>query len=130
MEMPAPVRRFERLFLGSLLLGLVLAVLDWDRLTAGLAPRETTVSVATLLAIVAVVVGLVLLASRRRSSIARWVVTVMVILGMLGTVPTVLDDFRHAAAIGLLSLAQAAMQLWAVWLLHVPAAKPWYARGA
>ncbi len=123
---PRPIVLFERLFLGSLLLGLVSAALDPVSLAELSEGQEGLVLVIGAL-VVAAVVAMILLVSRRGSRIAKWVITLFTLTGAVGIVPQIAEDLERAPLVGAIALVQAGMQLAAIWQLFRAEAKPWFA---
>ena len=123
----SPVRRpdaivaFERLFLLTLGIGVVQAVVGWDELVER-APA------ARILAMLILTLGteatLVLLASRARSSAAKWVLLAMLVIG----VPLYLTSLERGTVVGapLLSLLQALLQAASVSMLFTASARAWF----
>lgn len=127
---PNAIVTFERLFLISILLSTVgLALLAGDRIGA-IGPPLTEIVVGA--AVILLSVALVLLASRRRSNIARWVLVVLTGLG-LGTagyeVGRILgSDGEGFGATTVVDLLAIALQTAAVAMLFVPEAREWFRR--
>jgi hypothetical protein len=111
---------FERLFLFSLLLGIAQACLGWEMLAARGRPSE-------MLALVALSIftlgALALLVSRGRSRSAKWVLSLLLAMGL----PLFLISLARGTLIGLTALAvvQAALQAAAVALLFTGSAREW-----
>jgi hypothetical protein len=117
---PASIVGFERLFLLSLSLGVVQALLGWDQLAA----RGTPAEVIAIAALSIFTLGaLALLVSRGRSRSAKWVLALLLAIGL----PLFLLSLERGTLVGLtaLALVQAALQAAAVALLFTPAARSW-----
>ncbi len=122
---PASVMWFERLFAGSLAIGLAGLWLDWPRLERE-AGDELGFAVLGVGVLMAVGVALMLSASRRRSKLARALLAALVVIGMATAVPQILADLAAAPLMGALGLLQAGMQVAAVLLIFGPDARPWF----
>ncbi len=122
---PGSIRLFERLFLGSLVLGLAQATLGWPALKDRGSPAEILALLGLSLFILA---ALTLLVSRGRSRAAKWLLTLLLLIGL----PSVLVSFLRGTLVGspLIALAQAALQAAAVTLLFTSSAKAWLARSS
>lgn len=115
---PSAIANFERLFLASLLLGISVLFL-FSPPGDGLPLLE--------IGILALSLVLVLLVSRRRSNAIRWVLTVLVVLGVpLLIYPLFQGDDIDTAF--LLSVLSSALQLSAVALLWTKDGKTWFER--
>lgn len=113
---------FERLFLGSLVLGAMQAFGGWETLEA----RRSAGEMLALLALTfGTLGGLVLLVSRGRSRAAKWVLVLLYALGL----PLTLGSWDAGTLVGSawLALVQAAVQVAALALLFTPAAREWLA---
>ncbi|MDQ4087622.1 MAG: hypothetical protein M3177_06405 [Pseudomonadota bacterium] len=120
---PTSIRLFERLFLGSLVLGVAQAALGWPALKERGSPAE----ILALLGLSLFILGaLTLLVSRGRSRPAKWLLTLLLLIGL----PSVLVSFLRGTLIGspLLALVQAALQAGAVALLFTGSARAWLAQ--
>ncbi|WP_404710335.1 hypothetical protein [Sphingomonas sp. MMS24-J13] len=130
---PAPILWFERLMLLALAIDLLNNLAAWHGFAAGLAARGLTPNpiVVFLLCIASPALGLVLwyFVTRRASVVARWIVTILVLLGTLGFIATAL---RNPGAFGQTTFLVAALaellKLAAIACLFQPAAAGWFAR--
>jgi hypothetical protein len=117
---PASIVRFERLFLLSLLLSPVQAAVGWNTLAA----RGTPSEMIALVALSVFTLGaLALLVSRGRSRPAKWVLTLLLGIGL----PLFLLSLDRGTLVGItaLALVQAALQTAAVALLFTRSASQW-----
>jgi len=140
--MPRSVWWFEKLIWATLLLGPVIAWLDWDRLLRKAAPKAylyrdpiaakaasfsmTVIAIVTLL----VMLLLVWLIARRRMNWARWIFAALFVLGAPFALMGYPEMFSANPAAGALSVAQLVMQIAALALVFSPSARPWFARTA
>ena len=125
MPRPTEIIWFERIIIGTLIVGVFKAFLDWPRLAAA---GGTAFSLSILSFTLALMLALTLLVSRRRSSVAKWL--------MIGLFALGLPAFFQLAAAGqvhgslLITVAQLIGQLVAYALLFTPAARRWFRGGA
>ena len=122
-DRPEAVVIFERLFMLSIGIGFVQAVLGWEQLLER-APASTILM--TLAMTLGTQATLVLLVSRARHAAARWVLLGMLIIG----VPLYLSSMNQGTLIGsgMLSLLQALLQSVSVGFLFTPSAGDWLRR--
>jgi hypothetical protein len=132
---PASITIFDRLFLGSLVLGLVNAFLSYDATIAQLEadPAVADIGLAGPGFVIATMgfgfgISLLLwfLISRKAVGVAKWVLVVLTVIGLLG-MPMALAGaplLQAATSLGL-----TVMQLAAIWFLFRPDAKAWFAHG-
>lgn len=123
---PPSIVWFERLSLLALAIGALVSVATWDGVVASAQGSGMTPTVAAIIYIVlfALLVGLVLLISRGRSVIAKWIYVILFVGGFLATA----RDLGGIFDLGLLGLVQALqllLQIVAVGLLFAPPASAW-----
>lgn len=126
---PLAIIAFERLFLGTLVVGLIREYFDWDMIVDMTAAADVTHPVALILGvqllITVIIVGLVLLISRRRSKIAMWLIILLTIGGFYSFVPSL----QEASTVsGIFGIVQAIGQLAGLALLFTPTARQWMAQ--
>ena len=111
---PASIRYFEHLTVASFAVGLLHQL------------SSTTVGLVGTFVVAAITIGLALLASRRRKNWARWVLTIMFVLGAGFTVL----DMRAVLAIGypLVTVLVFLLQAIALALLFTQEASDWFHR--
>ena len=120
---PKSVERFELLFLVSLGVGVVNSTLLWEQLAQmGGAEFTLIVQAVTLL----IVLGMVLLVSRKGSNIARWVLVVFFVLGTIMYIPSMAGMLAQNPVAAVLSSVQIALQVAAIYFVFRPDAKPWF----
>jgi hypothetical protein len=120
IDRPESIANFERLFLGSMALTLIYTIGTWN---------DTPIPFATWIAVVAVIIVLglnlllILLVSRRRSRIAKWVLTVFYLL----SAPTAVWAWISEPGTGwpLMDAVLLAMQGWGLALTFTPSARAW-----
>ena len=122
---PRSILLFERLFLGSLLIGLVQAWNGWSELVArAQAEGHDAAAMVTLLSLTFfTLAALALLVSRGRQSSAKWLLTILCAIGL----PMVLASVAAGRIVGWapLALIQAAMQVTSLAFLFTPSARAW-----
>jgi NADH:ubiquinone oxidoreductase subunit K len=117
---PKTILWFETLYLGSLAIAVVKIAVEWRETRAAL---PTHFILAVLAFSLILTTALVLLVSRRRSRVAKWVMAVLYALGLTAYLPifrTGVDSAGTAADIGL-----GVMQVAALVLLFSPSARAW-----
>jgi hypothetical protein len=130
MTRPNSIIWFERVFLGSLLLGLVNSVLTWSSMTAQMAATPGAGMLGSNFLIGSMAIGIIInlllwyFIARRGSNVARIIWTVLFAIGIFGVAamffqPTTLS----MKAAPLISFA---LQAVGVFLLYRPDAKPWF----
>ncbi len=120
MARPKAIELFERMFLFSLLIGVVQAALGWDRL----AERGSTSAMLILLALTfGTLGGLTLLVSRGRSRSSKWVLVALYVIGL----PMFLLSLEAGTVVGwmMLALVQAGLQVAALGMLFTSPARAW-----
>ena len=124
---PKSIERFELLFFVSLGIGIVTSALGWDQISqmAGVLPT-LAVQVLTLL----IVLSLVLLVSRKRSNIARWVLVAFFVIGTVIYIPNMARLFAQNPLVTVLSSVQIVLQVAALYFVFRPDAKPWFQKTA
>lgn len=132
---PQSITRFDQLFLGSLGLGVVNFVLNYDNAiaqleadpaTAGLAASGPSFMVGVLVGSMGISLLLWWLAARRASNVARWILAVFTVLGLLG-LPFTISQLPVLQLV--VTLAITAMQVAALWFLFRPDATAWFRHG-
>ncbi len=122
---PVSVRAFEALLLISLGIGIAVTSLTWAELTRE-AGSFTVLFFQALT--VAILLGIVVLVSRRGSNLARWAFTVLVLLGAAVYFPQMADLFARRPLVAVLGATQVALQIFGVLLLFRPDARPFFHR--
>jgi hypothetical protein len=123
MHRPSGVVWFERIIIATLVLGVLNSWLAWPQLVAMRGPTfALTVQALTL----AVMLGLTLFVSRRRSNIAKWILIALTALGL----PILFQQLTSGQLQGalLITLTQTVSQIVAFALLFTPASRQWFKR--
>lgn len=132
---PASIIRFDQIFLGSLALGVVNTLLSYDATIAQIDADPAMAEVGMtgpgfLIGSIVIGFGTSLLLwffiSRRASTVAKWILVVLTLIGML-SVPLALFDVPFVQAA--ITVVTAVMQLAALWFLFRPDANAWFEHG-
>jgi hypothetical protein len=130
MTRPNSIIWFERVFLGSLLLGLLNSIFTWSTMTAQMAatPGAAMFGGGVLIGTMAlgIIINLLLwyFIARRGSNVARIIWTVLFAFGVFGIIAV----FMQATPVSMkiVPLISFALQAYGVFLLYRPDAKPWF----
>ena len=120
-EMPSSIKCFEWVFLGSLIIGFTASVLAYST-RAGISGNDVL-----LYALTVIDLFLVVLVSRRRSNIARWILVAMVVMGT----PFYFSNlvvYLTTGLIGVMSSIQLVAQYGSVCLLFTADSRQWLER--
>ena len=120
-EMPSSIKCFEWVFLGSLIIGFTASILAYST-RAGISGNDVL-----LYALTVIDLFLVVLVSRRRSNIARWILVAMVVMGT----PFYFSNlvvYLTTGLIGVMSSIQLVAQYGSVCLLFTADSRQWLER--
>ena len=120
-EMPSSIKCFEWVFLGSLIIGFTASILAYST-RAGISGNDVL-----LYALTVIDLFLVVLVSRRRSNIARWILVAMVVMGT----PFYFSNlvvYLTTGLIGVMSSIQLVAQYGGICLLFTADARQWLGR--
>lgn len=125
MERPTEIIWFERIILGTLALGAFNSWLAWPQISA---MRGPGFAISTQLFTFAVLLGLTLLISRRRSNVAKWISVAMFLVGL----PFALIVEARGLAPGstIIRIVQTIGQAIALGLLFSSSARRWFKASA
>ncbi|WP_296717666.1 hypothetical protein [Erythrobacter sp.] len=132
---PASITMFDRLFLGGLALGLVNTAIAYNSTMEQLQadPAVAELGLATpgfFIGSAAFGYGISLLLwfliSRKANNVAKWILTVLTVIGAL-MVPLSLGELDLFASI--VTVIATVLQVAAVWMLFRPDAKSWFEHG-
>ena len=124
MGMPKSIKLFEQLFLGSLALGVIQSALMSNEMDLS---GGAAYGVAGFQVLLFIILGaLVLLTSRKKSVICKWINTVFFVLGMVMFIPN-LAIFIEQGVMGVIGAVQLLMQAYAIYLLFDADSKAWFA---
>ena len=121
MQRPTEVQWFERIYIATLLLGVLQSWLAWPELVT---LRGPVFLLITQFLTFGVMITLMLLTSRRRSSFAKWIMIGLFVVGMPMVVKQASEELLSANP--LIAFIQVAGQLAAYGLLFTPAARRWF----
>ncbi len=124
MEMPKSIKLFEQLFLGSLALGVIQSALMFNNM--GLSGDAAYGVAGFQVLILLILVTIVLLTSRKKSVICKWISAVFFVFGLVAFIPN-LAIFVEQGMAGLIGAAQLLMQACAIYLLFNSDSKAWFA---
>jgi hypothetical protein len=122
---PVSIEYFERLSFLAMMVGIAFTILSWDpgqaeRLRVG--PMFLPLVLAGCYVLLAT---LVLLISRRASLVAQAIFLLLCAAGAVLAIPA-LPSILNGGQIGLLQIAQIALQAVAVYFLFTPEARAWF----
>ena len=126
---PASIVAFERLSLLALAIAVLASVLNWDREIASYTAQGVDASLLPIAmgGLAAVYVVLILLISRGRSSVAKWIYVVLTVVGLVFVVPQLGAMFSRGL-MGLVQALQLLLQVAALVLLFKRESSDWLAR--
>lgn len=136
MLRPVSIVWFERCYLGALVVGLLNTALSWNTTMAKMAENPgaeqmgSSFGATTLIAgtLIGIVISLVLwyFAARKRANVAKWIITVFFVIGLLGIgASAVMRTFPQGIA-GVLGVVGFVLNAIAVWQLFRPDAEAWF----
>lgn len=129
---PKSIQRFDIFYLGALALGLVSTAIGWNTTMERMQADAATAAIATPVMLGSVIVGfgisllLWFFTSRMRSNIARWIVVIFFVIGVLSLLFTLLNGAYPGGVTGILSILSTALQAAAVVMLFKPDAVAWF----
>lgn len=132
MTRPPPIVRFERLYLTSFALGLLIWALTWNQLSTRLATDPQTAGFGWML-VAALGLNVVIAlfqwyaVARRGVAWVRWMVVLLTTLHLLGLLPGLFS--APLALPTLLGLARVPLEMTAAAQLFAPAARDWFGLG-
>lgn len=119
---PQSVTTAVNLLWTSLAVGLVKITMDFSHLAS---LGSAAIALGTFLAVFAVMSLLIFKIAAGRNW-ARISFVVFFVLGVLPAVPIVIDEFGRSGLLGLLSVLQTGLQLYALWLIFSQPGKAWF----
>ena len=141
MQRPPSIVNFERLYLGSIALGLVNTAIGWqarqdvlaaNRAVAGNPQVQATLAwLLPLVTVIGLAISLLLwfLVARRGSVVAKWIVTVFAGIGVLtaiGVILTLVRGLSPSLIVSVLGLVTTALSVAAAAMLFRADALPWF----
>ena len=127
---PNSIVMFERLALLSLAAALIVCAFTWRVNLAALEAKNFPASLLWVSYAIALGLGLllILLISRKGSSVAKWVLIILTALGVVGMVMRIGIVLGSGVA-GIAEVAHMLLLVAALFFLFKPDAKAWFARG-
>ncbi len=131
---PESIIKFERLYLGALVVGVVNAVLSWSSTQAYMAndPALAASGLGSGFLISTIVIGFAIplllwyFIAKRGSNIAKWILVVLFGLGLISMVLSFSTMMAMNGTIGVIgALLTTALQAGAVYMLFQPDAAEW-----
>ena len=120
--MPKHIKYFEWTWLGSLSLGIIVAALSYSELVgAGMEIFSGFIQFVTL----GIMLLLILLTSRKRNNIAKWILVVLFGLGIVFYIPKLSSLFNLGFA-GVLSSLQVLAQCVGIYFLFTQESRDWF----
>ena len=132
MDRPQSIIRFERLYLGGVALGLANTAYRWSAIQEQVAatPNSAMLPSWFMGATIALGIGINLLlwyfVARRGSVVAKWIVTVFFVLGLIGLLRVLTAD-AVPATMNVIAAVVLGLQAAAVFMLFRPDTEPWFA---
>ncbi|WP_076071954.1 hypothetical protein [Sphingomonas montana] len=127
---PKSIVQFEYVYIGSMLLGILAAYLTADKNAAMMRNSGLPVSDATLIfgqwALSAIFVAIALLASRKASNVARWIIVVLAAFAVV-SFPFSIPLLPLMGPVSILAVSQFVLAIVVIYLLFRRDAKAWFA---
>lgn len=129
---PKAIVQFEWVYIASLLIGMLSTYLTADRNAAQMANGGVAFSASAIIIMSwvfsAIGLALALLASRKASNVARWIVIVFAALGIV-SFPFAIPALPTMGPVAVLAVSQFVLSIVTIYLLLRPDAKAWFAGG-
>ena len=129
---PQSIELFEKVYLGTVALGFVIAVINWVNVTAMLeTPEIKSLGVGSGflvgMVILSVLFSLILwyFIARRASNIAKWIYVVVTGIGLFGVVGSLANPLTPKGLLLVGNIIVLVLQLYSAWLLFRPDAVAW-----
>ena len=129
---PQSIELFEKVYLGSIALGLVNTALSWGALTASLKTvSDGAMKMGPGVMVGSIVIGLVIslllwfFVARRASSVAKWIFVVITAIGVFGVLSSLANPLAPKGLTMIGGMIATALQVFAAWLLFKPDAVAW-----
>ena len=128
---PQSIVNFERCYLGAIALGVVNNVLNWQNAqeqvrAAGAGVLPSWYLPVTLVVGIAISLLLWYFTAKRASTVAKWILTVIVALGVLGSAFAFVSGTAPKGLAGIVAIVVMVLQVVAVYLLFRSDAKRWF----
>ena len=129
---PQSIELFEKVYLGSIALGLVNTALSWGALTASLKTvSDGAMKMGPGVMVGSIVIGLVIslllwfFVARRASSVAKWIFVVITAIGVFGVLSSLANPLAPKGLTMIGGMIATALQVFAARLLFKPDAVAW-----
>lgn len=129
---PQSIELFEKVYLGSIALGLVNTALSWGALTASLQNAgNAAVTMGPGLMVLSIVLSLVIslllwfFIARRASNVAKWIYVVITAIGVFGVLSSLANPLAPKGLTMIGGMIATGLQVFAAWLLFKPDAVAW-----
>tara|TARA_B100000929_G_scaffold178545_1_gene141397 strand:+ start:611 stop:1033 length:423 start_codon:yes stop_codon:yes gene_type:complete len=123
---PESIKKFDILYLASILVGMIGTIMNFSSIEVQAA--GTMLTPTTLVVITVITYALTLLLwyfiSRRASNIAKWILVVLTLIGLIGLPSIFVGEFNLNKFIG---LASTILSVAGVYFLFKPDARAWFA---
>ncbi|WP_293872846.1 hypothetical protein [Sphingomonas sp. UBA978] len=135
MERPVSIVKFERCYLGALFVGLINLLISWNKIQAMPAVRQAAALIGEWYLPVTTVLGFVFpvviwyFVARRSSLVAKWIVTIVFCISVLGLLFNLLMKTFVSPPSAVLSIFAAVLNGIAIVMLFRPDAKIWFGEG-
>lgn len=136
MVRPVSIVWFERCYLGALVIGLINTALRWPEMmaaganqpNAGQLPANFVPMVAGISLVLGLGISLLLwyFAARRRAVVAKWIIAIFFVIGLLSIGFTVMTGTFPKGLAGVIGVVVEVLQAIAVWQLFRPDAEAWF----
>jgi hypothetical protein len=125
---PKSIQNFARLMVLSILIGLVNTALTWDdsMAEAASAGLGSGFVIGVQLGTLAVILLLLWFIVQKGSNVARWIYTVLCALGLIMSVPALLQAGGQDPLQVIMLVTQSAITILSVWLLFRPDSNAWF----
>ena len=131
---PKSIELFEKVYLGSIVIGLINTALSWSQVNALMNdPRVQATGMGTGTLVLGVIVGILIplllwyFIARRASNVAKWIYVVLTALGLLSLLNSLAVNVSLAPKDLTLIVATVSVlfQVYGAWLLFKPDAVAW-----
>jgi len=136
MTKPNSIVLFDRLFMGSLVLGVLNFIFGWNELSAKLAssPEMAATGFGTGFLITSFAIGMIInliiwyFISARASKIAKWILTAFFVIGLLSMLSNMNNPLGPQGISLAIALVISVIQAAAIYMLFRPDSIAWFSR--
>ena len=136
MLRPASIVTFERCYLGAWAIGLINTIVNWQTTMAAMSANPNAAALGPSFATTMMIGGLVIGAAitvllwyfvaKRGSLVAKWVVTILIALGVIFFVFGAAMGRMQMGPVAIVGIMQVVLQVVAVVMLFRPDTKAWF----